>query len=294
MYWVAVALVDSLLTAMVRANGDALVMHVGEKPIVVAGSKTIDLSTHGLNFGAMVGMLAQLLPGDAQSLLAEFGAVEHHLPSRGTDHFTVVAARGGDDIWIEIRRRRDRDAARATHAPVNEPPAATHAPEPAPTPVGRAASETNEATSSPEPTSIRSLEPESVLAVTEVAEEATPLAAEPAQELSEAAHAPELIEAPSLEPRAASDPLLSAAPITTEPISDAAASEPLATDAPIAGPPNTDTPTAASSEGEAMGTAAPISGTPAEVSPTAAESQVGLEPARSAAAPHGPALAGEA
>ena len=109
MYWVAVALVDSLLTAMVRANGDALVMHVGEKPIVVSGSKTIDLSAHGMNFGAMTGMLAQLLPGDAQSSLAEFGAVEHRLPSRGSDHFTVVAARGGDDIWIEIRRRRDEE-----------------------------------------------------------------------------------------------------------------------------------------------------------------------------------------
>lgn len=107
---VAVALVDSLLTAMVRANGDALVMHVGEKPIVVARSRSIDLSSHGLNLNAMVGMLGQLLPADAQASLAEFGAVEHRLPPRGTDHFTVVAARGGDDIWIEIRRRRANGA----------------------------------------------------------------------------------------------------------------------------------------------------------------------------------------
>ena len=125
MYWVAVALVDSLLTAMVRANGDALVMHVGEKPIVVAGSKTIDLSTHGLNLGAMIGMLRQLLPADAQASLAEFGAVEHGLPSRGTDRFTVVAARGGDDIWIEIRRRRDKAAEPADEA--TEPTAAADA-----------------------------------------------------------------------------------------------------------------------------------------------------------------------
>ncbi|MCC7125915.1 MAG: Flp pilus assembly complex ATPase component TadA [Acidobacteria bacterium] len=104
----AVALVDSLLTAMVRANGDALVMHVGERPIVVAGPRTIDLSTHGLNVSAMTGMLAQLLPADAQSQLVEYGAVEHRLESRGLDHFTVVAARGGDDIWIEIRRRREQ------------------------------------------------------------------------------------------------------------------------------------------------------------------------------------------
>lgn len=114
---VAVALLDSLLTAMVRANGDALVMHVGEKPIVVARSRSIDLSSHGLNLSAMVGMLGQLLPAEAQASLAEFGAVEHRLPPRGTDHFTVVAARGGDDIWIEIRRRRE-DGARDAEAPV--------------------------------------------------------------------------------------------------------------------------------------------------------------------------------
>lgn len=92
---------------MVRADGDALVMHVGEKPIVIAGAKTIDLSSHGLNLAAMVGMLGQLLPADAQAALRELGAVEHRLPPLGADHFSVVAARGGDDIWIEIRRRRE-------------------------------------------------------------------------------------------------------------------------------------------------------------------------------------------
>ena len=55
----------------------------------------------------MVGMLGQLLSGEALSSLKELGAVEHELPSRGSDHFSVVAARSGDDIWIEIRRRRE-------------------------------------------------------------------------------------------------------------------------------------------------------------------------------------------
>ncbi|MGE3888398.1 MAG: ATPase, T2SS/T4P/T4SS family [Vicinamibacterales bacterium] len=131
------ALVDSLLTAMVRANGDALVMHVGEKPIVVARSRSIDLSSHGLNLNAMVGMLAQLLPAEAQASLAEFGAVEHCLPPRGSDHFTVVAARGGDDIWIEIRRRREesRREAQTTERSTTAPEAISPepvAPEPVP------------------------------------------------------------------------------------------------------------------------------------------------------------------
>ncbi len=62
---------------MVRADGDALVMHVGERPYVVTHAGTLDLSTHGLNLGAMTGMLQQLLPAEQQSSLEEFGAVEH-------------------------------------------------------------------------------------------------------------------------------------------------------------------------------------------------------------------------
>ena len=77
------ALVDSLLSAIVRADGDALVMHVGERPYVVVGTQTINISTHGLNLEAMTGMLAQMLPADAQTQLEEFGAVEYKVPAGG-------------------------------------------------------------------------------------------------------------------------------------------------------------------------------------------------------------------
>ena len=103
---------------MLRADGDALVMHVGERPYVVVGAGTQELSSQILNLGAMTGMLQQLLPSAAQDSLEEFGAVEHRLPPRDHDAFTVVAARGGDDIWIEIRRRRKSVAAVAA-PPVN-------------------------------------------------------------------------------------------------------------------------------------------------------------------------------
>jgi twitching motility protein PilT len=102
-------LVDSLLTAIVRSDGDALVLHVGEKPYVVAATGTVELSRQGLGLGAMEGLLAQLLPAEALRGLREMGAVEHELaasPAGGADRFTVVAARGGDDIWIEVRRHR--------------------------------------------------------------------------------------------------------------------------------------------------------------------------------------------
>lgn len=113
-------LVDSLLTAVVRSDGDALVLHVGEKPYVVAAAGPVELSKQGLGLGAMEGMLAQLLSADALRGLRELGAVEHELEDRPATHgdrFTVVAARGGDDIWIELRRHRRVRPAPATPAP---------------------------------------------------------------------------------------------------------------------------------------------------------------------------------
>ena len=130
------ALVDSLLSAIVRADGDALVMHVGERPYVVAGTGTINISTHGLTLEMMTGMLSQLLPAAGLATLEEDGAVEHRLNDVGHDRFNMVAARGGDDIWIEIRRRRNKsDAAVAAAAAAAAPP------EPVPEPAAVAAAE---------------------------------------------------------------------------------------------------------------------------------------------------------
>src|SRR5918993_4730749 len=131
---IPVALLDSLLSAIVRADGDALVMHVGERPYVVVGTQTINISTHGLNLDAMTGMLGQLLPADSQTQLEEFGAVEYKIPQAGEDRFSVVAARGGDDIWIEIRRRRQQPEVAAAPPPaVAAPPPPVAAPTPPPT-----------------------------------------------------------------------------------------------------------------------------------------------------------------
>lgn len=116
------ALVNSLLTAMVRAGGDALVLHVGDRPYVVTATGPVDLSTQPLHLGAMTAMLLQLLPLEAQQALDALGAVEHHLPSVGEDRFTLVAARGGDDIWIEIRRRRGAARPKPAEGPVASEP----------------------------------------------------------------------------------------------------------------------------------------------------------------------------
>jgi twitching motility protein PilT len=206
-------LLTSLLTAMVRADGDALVMHVGERPYVVTSGGHVDLSTSGLALQAMSGMLTQLLPTDAMRGLSEFGAVEHELtpPAGFHDRFTIVAARGGDDIWIEIRRMRQLSStpvvARSAPEPETEPAAAATAP---PEPV---APQTPEPVVPPAPEPVAAPEPELVIAAAPEPEYRTPepvvaLAPEPV------VAAPEPVVAPDPEPlvAAAPEPVVAAAP----------------------------------------------------------------------------------
>src|SRR5882724_8172499 len=106
------SLVPSLLQAIVRVDGEALVLHAGDKPYIVSPTGQVDLASRGLTLEAVNGIVSQLLPIELQNALDEFGAVQHELaplPEFPGEHFTVVAARGGDDIWTEIRRRRVRD-----------------------------------------------------------------------------------------------------------------------------------------------------------------------------------------
>jgi twitching motility protein PilT len=109
-----VPLVDSLLAAIVRDDGESLVLHVGERPAVVSPRGPSEIASSPMTLESMDGLLAELLTFDARQALTEFGAVEADLapsPLVPDERFTVVAARGGDDIWIEIRRRRAASAA---------------------------------------------------------------------------------------------------------------------------------------------------------------------------------------
>ncbi|HEV3060153.1 MAG TPA: ATPase, T2SS/T4P/T4SS family [Vicinamibacterales bacterium] len=106
------SLVPSLLQAIVHVDGEALVMHAGDKPYVVSPTGQVDLATRGLALDAVNGIVNQLLPPELQRALDEFGAVQHELPPIPEfpgEMFTIVAARGGDDVWVEIRRRRTTD-----------------------------------------------------------------------------------------------------------------------------------------------------------------------------------------
>jgi twitching motility protein PilT len=133
-----VPLVNSLLTAIIRADGDALVLHAGECPYVVAPTGQSQLASRVLTLEAMTGMLGELLPRDAREALDEVGAVQHDLPSpsfaAAGERFSVVAARGGEDIWIEIRRHRKAAEVEQpmTAAPPEPEPVVRVEPEPEP------------------------------------------------------------------------------------------------------------------------------------------------------------------
>jgi twitching motility protein PilT len=106
------SLIPSLLQAIVQVDGEALVMHAGDKPYVVTPGGQVDLASRGLTLEAVNGIIGQLLPPDVLTALDEFGAAQYRLPTRSDfpqEQFTVVAARGGDDLWAEIRRRRVPD-----------------------------------------------------------------------------------------------------------------------------------------------------------------------------------------
>jgi twitching motility protein PilT len=104
-----VQVVESLIAAIVGADGDGLVMHVGEKPTVMTAGGPVVLPSATLTLDAMDDLLHDMLPAEARHALDEFGAVEADLPPTAAgraERFTVIAARGGDDIWIELRRQR--------------------------------------------------------------------------------------------------------------------------------------------------------------------------------------------
>jgi twitching motility protein PilT len=107
------SLVPSMLRAIIDVDGEALVMHAGEKPYVVAPAGQVELANRPLTIDDLKSIVAQLLPGDASHALDEFGAVQHVIvspPEFPGESFTVVAARGGDDMWVEVRRRKIGEA----------------------------------------------------------------------------------------------------------------------------------------------------------------------------------------
>ena len=112
--------VPSLLQAIVLMDGDALVMHVGDRPYVVTERGQSSLASDPLTAEAIAGVLEQLLPDESRRILDEVGATQCVLPENPLfprERFSVVAARGGDDVWVEIRRTELRRRAKSGPSP---------------------------------------------------------------------------------------------------------------------------------------------------------------------------------
>lgn len=100
-------LVPSLLQAIVIMDGEALVLHVGERPYVVTDDGQITISNTPLSRAAVDDVLDELLPADSRRAFDDHGATQCEVPvarEMPDERFAVVAARGGDDVWVEIRR----------------------------------------------------------------------------------------------------------------------------------------------------------------------------------------------
>jgi twitching motility protein PilT len=118
------SLVPALLRAIALIDGDALVLHVGDKPYVLSATGQVDLAQRALTYDAVAGVIAELLPSDAQRALHELGVAQlelAELPEFPGEQFNIVAARGGDDVWVEVRRRHHGHerggGAESRHAP---------------------------------------------------------------------------------------------------------------------------------------------------------------------------------
>jgi twitching motility protein PilT len=102
-------LMPSMLRSFVDVDGEALVMHAGDKPYVVTPRGKVELANRPLSMDAVKRIVSNLLPTEVARALEEFGAVQHEIvspPEFPGESFTVVATRGNDDMWVEIRRRK--------------------------------------------------------------------------------------------------------------------------------------------------------------------------------------------
>ena len=100
----------TLLRAIAMLDGEALVLHPGDRPYVVTAKGQIDLSTRALTLRALRMLIAELLPSDRYAILYRSGSVEYEVPPATENpdgRFTIVAARFDDDLWMEIRRQTD-------------------------------------------------------------------------------------------------------------------------------------------------------------------------------------------
>jgi len=115
----ASTLLESLVAEIARLDGDSLVMHVGEKPYVVAGPSLaaadrafawhrVEVSDRPLTPDALLGMLGQMISFEDRRTLYDAGAIEidADLGAAAGGSFVIAASRVAEDVRLEIRKRQ--------------------------------------------------------------------------------------------------------------------------------------------------------------------------------------------
>lgn len=108
-----------LFRALVELDGDAAVMHIGQKPYLVAPAGAIEIGECGLTAAAVETLIVEILPDSARDLLRVAGAahancfITEGLPGA---NFTATATRTEGAIGLEIHRLRRPGEARASTA----------------------------------------------------------------------------------------------------------------------------------------------------------------------------------
>lgn len=104
--------VSLLFRVLVAADGDAAVLHAGEKPYLVGPAGARLLAQTMLSLSALRSLTQELLPERQQHELHVFGATEYEWPSLPEllgEHFTTRAIVAQDELRLEVRRIRVPD-----------------------------------------------------------------------------------------------------------------------------------------------------------------------------------------
>jgi CheY-like chemotaxis protein len=111
----------ALLTALVRTDGDVLVLRVGERPFVRRAGVDLEVGTRPLPAGVVCAAFDALFPRAARTALVETGRARCEVPSADDfpgERFAAYAAQK-TVLSVEIRRRRTQTArAVAASSPV--------------------------------------------------------------------------------------------------------------------------------------------------------------------------------
>jgi hypothetical protein len=102
-----------MLRLIVNVDGEALILHTGNRPCVVTATQFVELAAERLSVGQLNTLIARVLPGSVQSALARTGSARFEFPpdaGLAGDQFTLIVTSRADEAWLEILRHRGKPA----------------------------------------------------------------------------------------------------------------------------------------------------------------------------------------